>query len=145
MKKKTARKAEAAEVPEVIEFIDAQSALSEFKNEHAAVFEQLEQLTDRYNTALESAEKACRSLEVSCGPFDLYQFRTTYNPERLFNAVGRDKFLELGGKLDTKTVYDIDKGRFDVCVSQNKVAQDIVAEVRVEAPSFHKPNKLVVP
>lgn len=145
MQKKKARKAEPTEVPEVVEFIDAEGALSDFKEEHAAVFDQLAQLVERRNTALEAAEKVCRSSEVSCGPFDLYQFSTKYDAEALYNAIGRDKFLEMGGKLDTKTVYELDKGRFEACVSQNKVAAEVVAQVRKETPNFHKPEKLVVP
>ena len=145
MQKKKARKVEPAEVPEVVEFIDAEGAINDFKEEHAAVFEQLAQLTERYNAALEAAEKACRGKEVACGPFDLYQFSTKYDAEALYNAIGRDKFLEMGGKLDTKTVYELDKGRFEACVSQNKVLPEVVAQVRKETPNFHKPEPLVVP
>ena len=145
MEKRKAKKVEPAAVPEVVEFLDAQGALEDFKQSHAAVFEQLRELTDRYNATFEAAEKACRSKEVSCGPFDLYQFTTKYDPEALYNAVGRDKFLALGGKLDTQTVYTLDKARFEVCVSQNKVPADVVPQVRKETPNFHKPEKLVVP
>lgn len=145
MEKKKAKKVEPSAVPEVVEFLDAQGALEDFKQEHAAVFEQLRQLTERYNTALESADKACRSKELSCGPFDLYQFTTKYDAEALYNAVGRDKFLEIGGQMGTQTVYSLDKGRFDACVSQNKVPADVVPQVRKETPNFHKPDKLVVP
>ena len=145
MEKKKAKKVEAASVPEVVEFLDAQGALEEFKEEHKAVFEQLAQLTERYNSALEAAEKVCRSNGLTCGPFDLYQFTTKYDPEALYNAVGRDTFLQIGGKLDTQTVYSLDKGRFEACVSQKKVADDVVAQVRKETPNFHKPEKLVVP
>jgi hypothetical protein len=145
MEKRKAKKVEAEAVPEVVEFLDTQRALEDFKEEHAAIFEQLHELTDRYNAAFEAAEKACRSKEMSCGPFDLYQFTTKYDPEALYNAVGRDKFLQLGGSIGTSTVYTLDKARFEICVSQNKVPEDVVLQVRKETPNFHKPEKLVIP
>jgi len=145
MKKKTATKVDPGTVPEVVEFLDAQGAIEDFKNENAAVFEQLAELTDRYNSALEQADKACRSKEVTCGPFVLKHFATKYDAEALYNAVGRDAFLNLGGKIGTATTYDVDKGRLEACIAQNKVPDEVVSHVRKEVPNFSKPDKLVIP
>jgi hypothetical protein len=145
MQKKTAPRREPVEVPEVVEFLDAQDAIQAFKTEHAEVFDQLAQLVERYNTALEQADKACRSKEVSCGPFDLYQFTTKYNAEALFNAVGRDNFLTMGGKMETITQFSVDRGRLEACIAQGKLPNDVVEHVRKETPNFHKPDPLVVP
>lgn len=145
MQKKKIVTVEPGTVPEVIEFLDAQGTLEDFKQEHVVVFKMLEELVDRYNTALEQADKVCRANQVSCGPFDLYQFSTKYDAEALYNAVGRDKFLEVGGKIETQTVYDLDKGRLEACVAQKKVPEDVLTHVRKETPSYHKPAKLVVP
>ena len=145
MKKREAKKFAESEIPEVMAFVTAQSDLQEFKQEHAAIFLKLEQLVDQYNTRLEAANQVCRSEGVSCGPFQLYQFTTKYNAEALFNSVGRDKFLELGGQVKTETAYSIDKAKFEAMVAQNKVNPDVVATVRTETPNFHKPEKIVLP
>lgn len=142
---KAIAKANEVDFPEVIEFLQAQATIQEFKQEHPEVFETFEQLVEAYNTKLEAAEKVCRAAEVNCGPFDLYQYNTKYNAQALFNAVGRDKFLELGGTTGTQTTYDIDKARFEAAVGAKKVSKEIVAEVRKETPNYHKPERLVVP
>jgi hypothetical protein len=118
MQTKHPKKVDPSEVSEVIEFLDAQDALQAFKEENAAVLEQLAALSERYNTALEQAEKVCRSREVGCGPIDLYQFSVKYNASALFNAVGRDQFLVLGGETKTVTEYSLDKGRFEAAVEE---------------------------
>ena len=145
MQKKKAKTVPAAEVPAVVEFLDAQDAVNAFKEEHAAVFEQLSALVERYNTALQQADQVCRSEQISSGPFDLYQFSTKYDAEKLYNSVGRDAFLQLGGKLENKVIYDIDRGRLEACIAQGKVADAVVQEVRKETPNFHKPDPLAVP
>jgi hypothetical protein len=145
MQKKEAKTVAPKEVPEVIEFLDAQDAMNAFKEEHAPIFEQFRVLAERYNAALQQADKACRSQSVSCGPFDLYQFTTKYDAEALHNAVGRDKFLLLGGKISTQTVYGIDKGRIDACIAQNKILPEVVELVRKETPAYHKPDQVVLP
>ena len=145
MQKKIAPTLGPEEVPEVIEFLDAQEALQAFKEEHAAVFAEFGALAERYNAALENADKACRGREISCGPMQLYQFSTKYDAEALYNAVGRDKFLEMGGRISTKTAYDVDKGRLEVVIAQNKLPKDTVDQVRKETPNFHKPEKLILP
>lgn len=145
MQKKKITTVEVATIPEVIEFVDAQATIEEFKADNVAVFAMLAELTDRYNTALEQADKVCRARGVSCGPFDLYQFSVKYDAEALYNAVGRDKFLELGGKIEVQTVYDVDKGRLEAMAAQRKVPEEVISQVRKETPAFHKPPKLVVP
>lgn len=132
-------------IPAVVEFVNARDAIQEFKEEHAEVFEQLEQLTEQYNTTLEQAVQSCRAQKVGCGPIVLKHFATKYDAEALYNAVGRDKFLELGGKLATQTVYDLDKGRLEACIAQNKLPKDVVETVRKESANFSKPEPLVVP
>lgn len=145
MKKRTPVTIDMAEIPEVVDFIDARSALDDFRAEHAAVFGQLQALTERYNSTLEQADKACRARQISCGPFQLYQFSTKYDAEALYNAVGRDQFLTIGGKVETKTVYDVDRNRLEAAIAQNKLPTEVVEAVRREVPSFHKPDKVVLP
>lgn len=145
MKKKNIETVDPSSIPEVVEFLDAQDAIQTFKESNAAVFEQYAELAERYNTALEQADKVCRAKQVSSGPFDLYQFTTKYDAEALYNAVGRDKFLEVGGKIDSKTIYDLDKGRLEAAVAQKKVPAEVIDQVRKETPAFHKPDKLVLP
>ena len=132
-------------VPAVIEVLDAQDALNAFKEEHAAVFEQLEGLVSRYNSAIENADKVCRAQKISCGPFQLYQFSTKYDAEALYNAVGRDTFLTVGGKISTKTVYDVDKGALEAAIAQARISNDVIEQVRKETPAFHAPKPVVLP
>jgi hypothetical protein len=145
MSSRTAPTVEPKDIPEVIEFIDAQDAIEDFKRDHAEVFNQLANLTERYNTALQQADKACRQREVSCGPFSLYQFTTKYNAEALFNAVGKNVFLEVGGTIQTVAAYEVDRGRLEAAIAQNKISKDVVAQVRKETPNFHKPKELLIP
>lgn len=145
MQKKKAEVVNESEIKEVVEFLDAQGALQEFKEAHKEVFEQFAQLAERYNAALEQAEQVVRARGVKCGPFDLYQFATKYNAEALYNAVGRGKFLELGGKIEQVTQYDVDKGRLEAAIAQKKLEPSVVDNIRKETPNFHKPDRVVLP
>ncbi len=145
MLKKKIETVDPGTIPEVVEFIDANDAIQAFKESHAEVFRQFGELVDRYNTALENAEKVVRARAVGAGPFNLYQFSVKYDAEALYNAIGRDRFLEVGGKLETTTTYAVDKGRLEAAAVQNKVPKDVIEQVRKETPSYHKPTKLVAP
>jgi hypothetical protein len=147
MKKKVIRAVDPKEIPVVLEFLDAQEALQEFKEQYADVFAHLEKLVDRYNTTLEQADKTCRQSEVKCGPFDAYQISVRYNAEALYDAVGRDTFLQVGGSINNKTVYDIDKGRLEAAIAapNSKIPDAVVSSVRKESLSYHTPAKLSIP
>lgn len=145
MSKPQIKTVDPEEVPEVIEFLDAQKSIEEFMDDNKAVFAQFQELVEKYNTSLEAADKACRGQQVRCGPFDLYQFTTKYDPDALFNAVGRNKFLELGGTTKQTTEYDLDKDAFEASVAKGLVSKEVVAEVRKVSPSFHSPKPLRIP
>ena len=145
MQKEKAKVLDIGEIPEVVEVVDALDSLKDFKEEHVEVFEQLQQLTERYNAAIEAAEKVCRARAVSCGPYDLYQFSMKYDATMLYNLVGHETFLKLGGKISTATVYTLDKTRFEASIAQKLVADDVVEAVRTKTANFHKPDPMVVP
>lgn len=132
-------------VPEVIQFLDAEKTMEEFVADNQAVFDQFRELADRYNNTLEAAEKAVRGQEVKCGPFDLYQFSTKYNADALFNAVGRNKFLEAGGTMKQVTEYAVDKDAFESAVAKDLIPEEVVKEVRKVTPNYHAPKPLRVP
>lgn len=145
MQKKKAVTVDIGEVPEVVNFVDAQEAVELFKQQHADIFKTFAELTERYNATLEQADQVCRQRGVSSGPFNLYQFSTKYDAEALYNAVGKDRFLDLGGKIETVTQYSVDKGKLEASIAQQKLDSSVVASVRKETPSFHKPDKIVLP
>lgn len=147
MKKKAIVTKEPEAIPEVMEFLDAKAALEEFKAEHPKVFEELGHLVDRYNTTREQAEKAARAAEVKCGPFDAYQVTVKYDANALYNAIGRDLFLQVGGTISQKTVYDVDKGRLEAAITSpnTKLTDEVVKSVRKETVVYHVPDPLVLP
>ncbi len=132
-------------VPEVLDFLEAQERLDNFKKQHEAVFKELEEIASEYNQKLEAADKVCRSKAISCGPFDLYQKQTTYDAKVLYDALGRERFLQVGGKVEQKISYEVDKSKIEASISKNLIPSDVVESFRKESPRFHKPPKIEVP
>jgi hypothetical protein len=147
MKKKVIEKVNPETVPEVLEFMDAQQAIAEFKQEHKKVFEEFTHLVDRYNTSLEQASKVVRAQQVECGPFAVHNTSVKYDAEALYLALGHDLFLEVGGILSTKMVKDIDKGRFEAAITapNSKITDEVVKAVRKEGVAYRTIEKLVAP
>ena len=133
------------EIPEVLDYMDARERLETFRLTHAKVMEEYAGLCDQYNTTLQAADKAVRERRVSCGPFVLKHFATKYDGEALFNSVGRDLFLQLGGTIEQVPSYNVDRGKLEAAIAQNRVKPEVVAVVRQETPNFSKPPKVVIP
>jgi hypothetical protein len=144
MKKRTAVKVDANDVPEVLEYLMAEEELEEFRTHHAKVFAALAPLVEKRNATLEAADKVLRAGGLSCEPFNLTHFTVKYNPEEAFNMLGRDAFLAVGGKIENKTVYDIDKDRFEAANAQGKIAEEVVTNVRTETPTYKKPKPIIL-
>jgi len=131
-----------SEVPEVSSFIETLSQLEAFKAQHGNVFDQYEQLVHEYNQRLEAADKTCRQLGISCGPFDLYNYSTSYDPKALYDAVGHDRFLQVGGSVHTEKVYKVDKAKVEVAIQQNHIPLEAVESFKKVSPRYHMPDKV---
>lgn len=142
-KQPKAKEVDPTEIPAVADFINARDKLNEFKEENAAVFEVFDELVAEYNTALEKAEKLVRADEVTCGPFVLYQWQTKYDAEKLYDSVGRDEFLRLGGQVKTVPEYSLDKSTFEAKMAQNAVPPPVLNVVVRISPRYKTPDKLI--
>jgi hypothetical protein len=130
-------------IPEVAAFIEAELKIERLKAAYPEVFEQFQQLAEEYNTQLESAEKAVRGRGVSCGPFTVMSSTNKYDPDKLFEELGREKFLELGGTVKTITVYDVDKARLEAHIAAGAVPDAVLGETRTIVHRYKKPEKIV--
>lgn len=138
-------KVSAAKIAEVRAFVKAQRALEHLKNDFPEAFARLKELEPRYNTALEAARVSVKRLGVSCGPFDLYQWRTKRDARAFHDAVGEAEFIRLGGVVQYLPSYDFDDRRFEALVVDGKVAPEVVEKVVSRTPAFHQPAMLCVP
>ena len=138
------KKVPESEIPEVVRLLEAKERIDRLKNAHAAVFEQLDELAEQYNTALEAAEKRVRAERVSCGPFDLYQWQTKYDAEKLYEALGHHEFLKVGGVIKTVTQYDVDKARVEAHITSGVIKPEVAEVIKEMSPRFKKPEKISV-
>jgi hypothetical protein len=144
MKKREAIPVNGDDIPEVLAFLMAADKLNDFKQHYAKVLSEMGPLVEEYNATLEAADKTMRAGGFSCPEFKLMHFTTKYNPEEMFNMLGRDRFLAIGGKIEQKSVYDVDEDRFEAAYAQGKLSKDIVDKVRTETPAYKKPKPIAL-
>jgi len=137
------------EVTEVAEYMIADQELTEFledfKTRHPGTLETLEELAARRNAGLEAAQKAVRSRQAPCGPFEVHQIATIYDAEALYDAVGEAQFLTIGGSIQMVRELKLDGKRFDAAVMFKKLPTDLVAAVRKRRVSFKDIRKIWAP
>lgn len=121
---------EVDDIPEVIEFLDAQMRYEEFKAKNPKMMKQLEGLIEDYNTALQAADKAVRAEGVNCGPWQQLTPSVTFDAEKLYSAVGREDFVRLGGIVRQVNEYVIDKNTIQAAIAGGKLPTQIVEIVR---------------
>lgn len=135
----------ASEIPEVAAFEEVKQRLQAFRESNPDFFQFLEGLIEEYNDKLDAASKATKSKQVSCGDFDLYQWSTKFDAQVLYQALGHQKFLACGGKVNTVTQYEVDRTRMQSAIDAGVVPKDIADAAVSRSPRFHKPDKLVMP
>lgn len=133
------------EIPEVQAFLEARTRIEDFKKTYPGLYSEFQELADQFNATREAAEKLVRGRKISSGPFFVYQTSTFYDADKLYDAVGRDEFLKMGGKIENLPTYSIDHSKLEAMISQNKLKPEIVEVVREIRPSYKIPTKIVLP
>lgn len=133
------------DLPEVSAFLRAQEKLEDWKKTYPGAYDELKEIQELYNSTLEAADKSVRAREVASGPFELLNYSTSFNANALYDAVGREDFLRLGGSVQTVQQYDIDKKQFEAFVAQKKVHPDVVKAVVSYGPRYKKLEKVTIP
>ena len=129
-------------IPEVATFQEAKRMLSTFKETNRNIFEEYELLVQQYNSKLEAADKVVRARKVTCGDWELYQQQTTYDVDALYDALGREQFLAVGGSLKTTTTRSLDKTKFNAAITRGDVPQKVVEVITSVSPKYHAPKPL---
>ena len=132
-------------IPEVEDFLNAKKALEDFEEQHEEEFNRYRELAAEHNRTLEQADKAVRAQGISSGPFIRSHVNTKIDADKLYELVGRDEFLRLGGKLETVVQYSVDKTKFLSLASSNQVPKDLAAAVTIETPNYKAPKPVKLP
>lgn len=150
---KTAKKTlQVEDVPEVLQFVNAQAELHLFIKRNQKVIEQYADLAERYNNELEAADKSLRALcdsraeGISCGPFEFKHFATKYNGDALLSELGNDpkKFQLFGGTVKTIEVNEVDKQMIESLIERGDVSPALQRAFVKRAANYDKPKKMVV-
>lgn len=132
-------------IPEVLDYMDAKENLEAFYARNPALIAELRSLAEDYNTKLQAAEKVVRGKMVTCGPFDQYQTSVSYDPEKLFNALGRTGFLKIGGTVRTVSEYVIDKKSVEAAIAKQAIPEEVLETVAKVKRNYHVPDPVVLP
>ena len=135
-----AKEVDPQEIPEVLEYLQAQSELEAFEAQLGQHMEHLRALVSARNTKLQSADKAVRSRGVSCGPWQVFQTQTTYDAKALLDATSRETYLQVGGSFNTVQTLKLDKSRLKVAIDSGVLKQDVVDSVQTITPKYKAPK-----
>ena len=124
----------------VREFEVAEQTLSIFEEEHKAIFTDYRELIEERNQKREAADKLVRGRDVSCGPWKRYTETIKWDPDELYQRMGRDNFLAIGGTIGTELIYTIDKDKAELAYKAGNIPKTVAETARKATPSFHAPK-----
>lgn len=138
-------------IPEVKAFEEANKKLAQFASENAELMDELDALVEDRNAALERAEMAVRakSIEdgvgISCGSFRFKHFTDRVDGEKMFDALGEDRFAALGGAIKHIPSYIPDKAMALKAIATGEVTGDEAEMFYKKTPVYSRVKKVVMP
>lgn len=133
------------EIPEVQAYEDAKAMYESFKAMNLPVVEKLREFLEHMNQTREAAEKAVRSAGVSCGEFDLYQQVDKVDGDNVLNAVGREKFIAIGGTVKQKNEAKIGVKQLKTALARGEITRELYDEVVKVENRYHVPGAGALP
>lgn len=133
------------EIPEVAAFEEVKQRLQAVRDANVDFFSQLDELSEEYNDKLSAAVRATKAQGVSSGSIILYQYGTRYDAEVLYQSLGHQGFLNVGGKVSQVAEYTIDKPRFESAHKSGQITDEIYERVVTKQPRFKKPGEVNIP
>lgn len=129
----------------VREFLAIEEQIQSFKANHYEVFQEFAHLLQRRNDALEDAEKEVRASNINCGPFVSCGVQTRVDVDQLYEELGEEGFMEVGGTVETKRVLGLNREKFDALVANNKVPEEVVDLCCASTTKYRAPHKIEMP
>lgn len=130
------------EIPEVQEYVEAKNMLDAFIQHNMSFYDRYRELAENVNRAREGADKIVKARVVSCGPWEIYQEQTTYDAAALYEALGREEFLRVGGKVQMQAVYDVDKSKVEAAIARGDIEPEVVPSVKKVSPRYKAPKDI---
>lgn len=132
---KPAKPPRTSSLKEFERFERAQEALEEALNP-------LQPLIEEYNAALEEVDGAVRARGISVGDFKIVREFDEYNADKLYELVGKDRFLELGGTETLSRKLSIDKTKLRSFIAAGKIPQLIIDQIQTRQRQYSTPKPL---
>lgn len=134
------------EIPEVASYLAANSVYEAFKARNAKLLEEFIKVSEARNEALEAASAAVRARGISCGPFQLTG--TPYfkvDALKVIEAVGKDRFYQLGGVSRDVTEYTIPYEKLVAAAASGAISKDVVDLAAKKVSSYSRIDPVKVP
>jgi len=141
----------ASEIPEMETLLEAEASLNAFLSENAALFDELAQLAEARNIALEDADKAIRALcvdrgvGINCGPFRFKHFNRRINFEKMFDVLEEEDYAKLSGVVQTVPSYTGDRATVLRAIDNGEVPPEVAEEFYSNTPTYEVIKPLVLP
>jgi hypothetical protein len=132
----------SVEIKQVAEYEEALKQLERYKKKHADVFHNYSEMAEEVNQKRQIADKTVRGRGVSCGPWELYSQSVDYDPVKLYEMMGREDFLKVGGQLKVITQYDLDKSKVSAAISQQVIPKKVAEQITTKTLRYHAPKEI---
>lgn len=132
-------------IKQVKAFQEIETRIMNFKSLHSEIFQQFAYLLDEYNDALTEADREVRALGVSCAPFVICGETTKIDAQKLYDELGEEAFLKVGGVIEIQRIHSIEKNTFETMANDKSIPQEVVDSCRSQSLRYTTPKKIELP
>lgn len=132
--------ADPTDIPEVAAYMEAEEMLRLFLEARPDFAKTLREMIHDLDQKRQAADKVVKARGVVCGPWKVHSVRTTYNADLLYDLIGKEQFLAVGGVEETVVQKTVDKKKLEAAIAKGELQADTIAEIKKESLAYKAPK-----
>lgn len=132
--------AERKAIEAIKEYEVAERVLDMFKIENSAIMKTYGELLEELEQKRQVADARIRATDASYGKWERFSEQKKYFPDKVYEIVGKDKFLEMGGSISSQPVYSIDPKKIDLAIADGTIPEAGAEHVKKVTSKYRSPK-----
>lgn len=114
--------------------------ISLFESENGEVFKTYDAMLDELERKRQVADAKIRATDATFGPWERFSEQKNYDTTALYDLIGKERFLALGGTVTEMPVIELERDKLELAIAEKEISKSVVSAILKITPKYRAPK-----
>jgi hypothetical protein len=114
--------------------------ISLFESTNGEVFKTYDGMLEELERKRQVADAKIRATDATFGPWERFSEQKKYDTTALYDLIGKERFLALGGTVTEMPVIELDRDKLELAIASKELSKAVVAAILKITPMYRAPK-----